>query len=81
MRAALVAEGLFLAGVFGLFAEALDATAAGLFVEVAIKLRYHPASRVGHRASNRYMKIVRWIVAADFRPGCGVPLVRGLWLR
>jgi hypothetical protein len=82
---ALVAEGLFLAGALDLFGETLDGAlvfvAAGLFVEVAIKLRYHPASSVEHWASNRYMKIVRWSVAADFRPGRGVLPVRGFWLR
>ena len=77
----MVAEDLFLAAL-GLSAEALDlGFAAVLFVEVAIKLRYHPASQVKAWASNRYMKIVRWIGAADFGPGRGVPLVRGLWLR
>jgi hypothetical protein len=64
-----------------LFDGALDLAAADLFIEVAIKLRYHPASRVACQASNRYMKIVRWIVAADFRPDQDVLLVRGLWLR
>jgi hypothetical protein len=44
----------------------LDCTATDLFVELAIKLRYHPASRVGCRASNGCMKIVRWRVAVCF---------------
>lgn len=84
MRVALVAEGFFLTGVFGLLGTALGwtfAVAAGLFIEVAIKLRYHPASRVGRRASNRYMKIVRWIVAAGFGPDRSVLPVRGFWPR
>ena len=91
MRAALVAVGFFLLleGDFGLAGRDLEAAldldlgwgATGFLVEVAIKLRYHPASRVGGWASNRYMKIVRWIVAARFGPGrSGLP-VRGLWLR
>lgn len=45
MRAALVAEGFFLAAVLGLLAADLEADldleATGLFVEVAIKLSYH----------------------------------------
>lgn len=68
MRAALVAVGFFFEADFGLagaaFETDLDLRGAGLLVEVAIKLRYHPASWVGGWASNRYMKIVRWIVAA-----------------
>ena len=52
MRAALVAEGFFSAGDFALagvaLAAALDLNLGcaieGLLVEVAIKLRYHPAS-------------------------------------
>jgi hypothetical protein len=89
MRAALVAEGFFFEADFGLAGRALEADldwgldleATGFLVEVAIKLRYHPASQVGGWASNRYMKIVRWIVAARFGPGRGVPPVRGLWLQ
>ena len=76
-----MAVGFFFAGDFGWAEVALDLRAAGLLVEVAIKLRYHPASRVGGWASNRYMKIVRWIVAAEFGPGRSGLSVRGLWLR
>ena len=80
-----MADGFFLAAVFGLLTGALEADldlgATGLFVEVAIKLRYHPASRIGCEASNRYMKIVRWMRAADFGPHRSVLPVRGLWLR
>lgn len=89
MRVALVAEGFFVAGAFGLPAEGLEAAfdlvlardAAGLFVEVAIKLRYHPASSVACWASNGYMKIVRWMLVTDFRSSRSVLPERGLWLR
>lgn len=65
MRAALVAVGFFLAAGFDLARPALDFAweavleadfdlgAAGLLVEMAIKLRYHPASQAGRWASNR----------------------------
>lgn len=67
-----MAEGFFFVADFCLAGAGLetdlDLGATGFFVEIAMKLSYHPASRVGGWASNRYMKIVRWIVAAGFGP-------------